>query len=74
MWNRSRCLNAAKTTLTRLATLLLLSFERMRAELGFMYELCQVVASNSELQPILDDHETLAKLPEGRREIILARF
>ena len=28
--------------------------ERMRAELGFMYELCQVVASNSELQPILD--------------------
>jgi len=30
------------------------SAERMRAELGFMYELCQVVASNSELQPILD--------------------
>ncbi len=28
--------------------------ERLRAELGFMYELCQVVASNSELQPILD--------------------
>lgn len=28
--------------------------ERMRAELVFMYELCQVVASNSELQPILD--------------------
>src|SRR5262249_8511612 len=28
--------------------------ERMRAELNFMYELCQVVASNSELQPILD--------------------
>jgi serine phosphatase RsbU (regulator of sigma subunit) len=31
-----------------------LSPERMRAELGFMYELCQVVASNSELTPILD--------------------
>ena len=28
--------------------------QRLRAELGFMYELCQVVASNSELQPILD--------------------
>jgi sigma-B regulation protein RsbU (phosphoserine phosphatase) len=31
-----------------------LTAERMRAELGFMYELCQVVASNSELKPILD--------------------
>src|SRR5438477_2136864 len=31
-----------------------LSAERMRTELGFMYELCQVVASNSELNPILD--------------------
>src|SRR5205814_9098555 len=31
-----------------------LTAERLRAELGFMYELCQVVASNSELQPILD--------------------
>jgi sigma-B regulation protein RsbU (phosphoserine phosphatase) len=28
--------------------------ERLRAELTFMYELCQVVASQSELQPILD--------------------
>jgi sigma-B regulation protein RsbU (phosphoserine phosphatase) len=28
--------------------------ERLRAELTFMYELCQVVASHSELQPILD--------------------
>src|SRR5437867_3730791 len=27
---------------------------RLMAELGFLSELCQVVASNSELQPILD--------------------
>jgi GAF domain-containing protein len=30
------------------------SARRLRAELGFMFELCQIVASNSELQPILD--------------------
>ena len=30
------------------------SAQRLRSELAFMYELCQVVASNSELQPILD--------------------
>lgn len=28
--------------------------ERLRAELDFMYELCQVVASNTELKPILE--------------------
>lgn len=30
------------------------SAERLRAEFEFMYELCETVASNSELQPILD--------------------
>ena len=30
------------------------SADRLRAELDFITELCQVVASNSELQPILD--------------------
>jgi sigma-B regulation protein RsbU (phosphoserine phosphatase) len=30
------------------------SADRLRAELSFITELCQVVASNSELQPILD--------------------